>query len=282
MKAHSGDGLATPAQKIHYTLRIASAMCFIGHGAFGIITKPIWCNYFAVFGIGHDLAYRLMPLVGTIDILLGLSLLVYPIRAMAGWLVVWGLVTAALRPLSGEPFAEMIERAGNYGAPLALLLLSGDGGVSTGGKRGVGLGRLWSRLDPHPSPDARQFRLVLFCLRMAVFLLLLGHGWLNLIEKKSLLQQYAGLGFPQPAQVAHLAGMLELLAALAVLVRPIRPLLLVFLGWKMATELFYPHWEVFEWVERGGSYGCVLALYFALGRNPARAGSTETKTNFAI
>ena len=50
-------------QKIHYTLRIASAMCFIGHGSFGIITKPIWCNYFAVFGVGHDLSYQLMPLV---------------------------------------------------------------------------------------------------------------------------------------------------------------------------------------------------------------------------
>jgi hypothetical protein len=50
--------------KIHYTLRVAVAMCFIGHGAFGIITKPVWCNYFALFGIGHDIAYRLMPLLG--------------------------------------------------------------------------------------------------------------------------------------------------------------------------------------------------------------------------
>src|SRR5271156_6498838 len=78
-------------EKVHYTLRIAAAMCFIGHGAFGIITKPIWCNYFAVFGIGHGLAYRLMPFVGVMDILLGLSLLIYPIRAVAGWLVVWGI-----------------------------------------------------------------------------------------------------------------------------------------------------------------------------------------------
>ena len=38
----------TNNQKIHYTLRVAAAMCFIGHGAFGIITKPIWCNYFAL------------------------------------------------------------------------------------------------------------------------------------------------------------------------------------------------------------------------------------------
>jgi uncharacterized membrane protein YphA (DoxX/SURF4 family) len=271
MKDFSGDGLQLPAQKIHYTLRIASAMCFFGHGAFGFITKPIWCNYFAVAGIGHDLAYRLMPLVGTIDILLGLCLLVYPVRAVALWLVCWGLLTASLRPISGEPFAELIERTGNFGAPLALLLLSGKG-------------KLWSRLSPNPHPDARSAGLVILCLRIAVVLLLLGHGWLNLMEKKGLLQQYAGLGFPQPAQTAHLAGMFELLAALAVLVRPVRPLLLVFFLWKMATELFYPHWEVFEWVERGGSYGCLLALWMALGRSQPRthAPQTWTQTNLTV
>src|SRR5215467_7198094 len=100
-------------QKIHYTLRIAAAMCFIGHGSFGIITKEIWTNYFAVFGIGHDTAYAMMPYVGGIDILFGLMILFYPVRIIAGWLVVWGLITAALRPLSGEPFAELIERGGN-------------------------------------------------------------------------------------------------------------------------------------------------------------------------
>jgi len=116
--------LQATEQKMHYSLRVASAMCFIGHGAFGIITKPIWCNYFAVFGIGHDLAYRLMPILGSVDILLGCMLLFYPIRALFAWLALWGLVTASLRPLSGEPFAELIERAGNFGAPLCLLLLS--------------------------------------------------------------------------------------------------------------------------------------------------------------
>src|SRR5215475_5974241 len=95
----SGEGFHAPTQSIHYTLRIAAAMCFIGHGAFGIITKPIWCNYFAVAGIGHDTAYTLMPVVGTADILMGLSLLFYPIRGAAAWLVVWGIITASLRPL---------------------------------------------------------------------------------------------------------------------------------------------------------------------------------------
>src|SRR5437588_4093330 len=113
---------------VHYTLRFASAMCFIGHGAFGIITKQIWCNYFAVFGIGHDMAFQLMPVVGIVDILMGLSLLFYPTRAVLGWLVIWGTITAMCRPLSGEPFAEFIERAGNFGVPLALLILSGFNG----------------------------------------------------------------------------------------------------------------------------------------------------------
>src|SRR6201996_7097617 len=220
MNQFSQNGLSMPAEKMYYTLRVAAAMCFIGHGAFGIITKPIWCNYFAVFGIGHDLAYRLMPLVGTIDILLGLSLLFYPLRAIAGWLVCWGIITASLRPLSGESFGELIERAGNFGAPLALLLLCKP---ATTGFRSW-----WSKLDPQTAAnaDARTINRVTWCLRIVVFLLLVGHGWLNLVEKKGLLQQYSSLGFSNPANVARLAGSFELLAALIVLIRPIRPLIL--------------------------------------------------------
>jgi hypothetical protein len=240
-----------PAHNIHLTLRVASAMCFIGHGTFGIITKSIWCNYFAVFGIGPDLAYRLMPFLGSIDILLGLSVLLYPTRTVLSWLVIWGIVTGLLRPLSGEPFGEFIERAGNYGAPLALLLLSGPQ-------------RWFSKLDAYPQPDKARFAKVVFCLRVVVFLLLLGHGWLNLMDKKGPLGQYAAV------------GIFEIVAAVALLVKPVRPLLMVLFVWKMATELFYPHWEAFEWVERGGSYGSLLALWLALG---AYKHSVTTKTN---
>jgi len=271
MKGLIRDRQTMSARNIHYTLRFTSAMCFIGHGSFGIITKPIWCNYFAVFGISHDMAYRLMPILGTVDILMGISLLVYPVRAILAWLVGWGIITALLRPLSGEPFAEFIERAGNFGAPLTLLVLSGSGGMTLRG---------WlSRIDPdngnpgvRMASDPRQtaaprpsdtvlLARVTTLLRIIVFLLLLGHGWLNLLEKKGLLLQYAGLGFPNPARTALIAGSFEILAAFAVLVRPVRSLLLVLIVWKMGTELFYPHWELFEWVERGGSYGSLLALW---------------------
>lgn len=236
----------TTEQKIHYTLRIAIAMCFIGHGSFGIITKEIWTHYFAVFGIGHTLAYKLMPPVGAVDILLGVTMLVRPTRAIAGWLVCWGLVTATLRPLSGEPFAELIERGGNFGAPLAFVLL-------TGGRS------WWKRIRPDEGSHLRQ---VALCLKIAGFLLLLGHGWLNLIGKRSLLDQYAGLGFTSPHTVAGWAGVFEIVAASSLLIRPLRGLLFFLILWKMGTELLYPHYELFEWVERGGSYGVLVALWF--------------------
>jgi hypothetical protein len=246
-------------QKIYYTLRLAAAMCFIGHGAFGIITKPIWCNYFAVFGIGHDLVYHLMPLVGLLDILMGIVILVYPIRAVFVWLVIWGMVTAMLRPLSGEPFAEFIERAGNFGAPLVLLILFG--GI---GKK---IRSIFTPIDTDADFDAKTFNRVIICLRIIVFLLLVGHGWLNVIGKKGLLNQYNALGFSSAGNIALTIGIIEIIAAFAVLIRPFRKMVLVLIIWKMTSELFYPHYELFEWIERGGSYGVMLALWFALDPN---------------
>ena len=252
--------------KLHYTLRFASAMCFIGHGAFGIITKPIWANYFAVFGIGHDMAYNLMPVVGVLDILMGISLLFYPTRAILLWLVVWGFITALCRPLSGEHFAETIERAGNYGAPLALLILSGFGSKRI---------KTWFiGISPDTLITEKTLALATTCLRVVVFLLLAGHGWLNLAEKKSLLGQYTSLGFSNPIQVAHIIGVFEILAALSVLIKPIRPVLLILLVWKIGTELFYPHWEAFEWIERGGSYGAILALWLILPQQSLKSQQT--------
>ena len=254
------------AQKVHYTLRFASSMCFIGHGAFGIITKKIWLNYFAVLGIGPVLGYQLMPWLGASDILIGITILFYPTSTALIWLMIWGALTALLRPLSGEPFAEAIERAGNYGAPLALLLLSGF--------------KFRSRKDwlgaivPNPAVSPAVFANTAITLRIVVFLLLAGHGWLNLIEKKGLIDQYSGLGFANTAMIAHLCGIFEIIAAVIVLIKPIRPILMVFLIWKMATELFYPHWELFEWIERGGSYGALLALWQLLPETSIKSQKT--------
>lgn len=249
-------------RKIYYTLRIAVAMCFIGHGVFGILSKPIWANYFAVFGIGKNHAYQLMPPLGALDVMMGIIILFYPVRAIVWWLVIWGLVTALLRPLSGEPAGELVERAGNYGAPLALLLLTG---INIRSFRD-----LFSPIRPDFVPDPNRLRQAKLCLRIVVCLLFAGHGWLNLIEKKSLLDQYASMGFNDPALVARTIGIFEILAAASVLIRPFAPLILFFFIWKMATEAFYPQYPVFEWIERGGSYGAILALWFAMKENTSR------------
>jgi uncharacterized membrane protein YphA (DoxX/SURF4 family) len=257
-------------RKIYYTLRFAAAMCFIGHGTFGIITKQIWCNYFAVFGIGHDAAYKLMPVLGSVDILMGLSLLIYPTRIIVWWLVIWAAITAFLRPMSGEPFAEFIERTGNFGVPLTLLILCGRGENSVKG--------FFRLLKPADNITPETYAKVINCLKAVVFLLLIGHGWLNLIEKKGLMGQYAALGFSNPALVAHIAGIFEITAACTVLIRPLRPVIFAFFIWKVGTELFYPHWELFELIERGGSYGAILALWFALPGISLQTRNTLTTT----
>jgi hypothetical protein len=256
--------------KLHYTLRFASAMCFIGHGAFGIITKPIWLNYFAVFAIGHDMGYQLMPIIGILDILMGISLLFYPTRAILLWLVVWGFITALCRPLSGEPYAEVIERAGNYGAPLVLLILSGFGGKK--------IKEWFSGISSDTLINEKTLAVATTCLRGVVFLLLAGHGWLNLVEKRGLLNQYLSLGFSDPVQIAHIVGVFEIMAAISVIIKPVRPVLLILLLWKMGTELFYPHWEAFEWIERGGSYGSILALWFILPQLSTESQKTAITT----
>jgi hypothetical protein len=245
--------MKTTSHSLHYILRMACAMCFIGHGAFGIITKAVWCNYFGVFGIGPDMAYQLMPVVGVMDITFGIVLLIYPMRIAATWLVFWGLFTASLRPLSGESFGEFFERAGNYGAPLILLLASSTGGLTLKG--------LFQKLDPREIDDEQQWKTITIGLQCIAFALLAGHGWLNLAGKAGLLKQYDALGFSDPLQTAHWIGLVELASAFLLLLKPFRHLVFFLFLWKMATELFYPSHEIWEWVERGGSYGVLLGLW---------------------
>src|SRR5947207_10742670 len=102
------------ATTICWLLRLACGLEFIGHGAFGVMTKAAWVPYFGTLGIPEDWAYRLMPAIGSVDIALGSLVLLKPIRAALLYMTIWGLWTALLRPLSGEPFWETIERAPNY------------------------------------------------------------------------------------------------------------------------------------------------------------------------
>jgi hypothetical protein len=71
-------------------------------------------------------------------------------------------------------------------------------------------------------------------------------------------------GFCTLLRVAIFAGVFEIAAACTVLIKPFRSVLLLLFIWKISTELLYPHYELFEWIERGGSYGSILALWFVI------------------
>jgi hypothetical protein len=109
-------------------LRVVTAAAFIGHGAFGaVMAKEAWFGYFSAVGIDAAtvVAASLISLVGWFEMLLGLVILVKPIRAVLLAIVLWKIGIEFLRPLAGEPMWEFIERASNMIAPLALIYVRG-------------------------------------------------------------------------------------------------------------------------------------------------------------
>lgn len=105
---------------ISWVLRVAVAGEFIGHGVFALEKKVGWVKYFTAVGIGVDTANQLMPLIGVMDVTLGLLVLAYPVRPALLWMAFWGFWTALMRPIAGDPIWDFFERWANWGAPLAL------------------------------------------------------------------------------------------------------------------------------------------------------------------
>ena len=243
---------------VEWTLRIGAFLCFVGHGAFGIMLKEAWVPYFAVVGIGRETAYALMPWIGTLDVAMGCLVLSRPVPLALVWMTLWALWTAALRPLSGEPFWEALERAGNYGVPAALLILGGSAALAT--RRRL-LGPFVAR-PPSPAVLAAMRRV----LQGTVALLLIGHGALGIIGKHGLTLNYASV---MPAGTALAVtvplGWVEVAMSLAAFA-PVPGVLLGVAAWKLATEALFltagsPVWEL---VERGGSYAAPVALALVL------------------
>ncbi|MDB6119871.1 MAG: hypothetical protein JWO08_3652, partial [Verrucomicrobiaceae bacterium] len=155
-----------------------------------------------------------------------------------------------LRPLSGEPGWETLERAGNYGVPLALFLITS--GIS------------WEKTSK--------------VLRLSAALLLCGHAMLALGGKAALIGHWHAI-FPQldALMMTRAAGAVELAMAFFILMEPTATLCLTACAWKLATEslFFVVGAPVWEFVERGGSYGVPLALGLWLLRKHVVAESRE-------
>jgi hypothetical protein len=239
-------------KQIFWVLRIGVAMEFLGHGMLGVLhLAPAWTNYFAVVGISKNAAFTLMPIVGAVDVTMALAVIFYPVRGVILWMAAWGLWTALLRPLAGESVWEAVERAGNYGTPLALFFLAKGGGAGA-----------WLRLRLSDAPRGAPLRMYCWLLRLSTVLLLAGHGALNLLVRKPVFAvQYSMLGLHFP-WAEPLVGGLECVLAMAILYRPAFGLLALVFAWKLATEALSPMAGSSIWVfiEHGGSYAAPLAL----------------------
>ena len=250
------------ADVAYWVLRIGAATCFIGHGAFGFITKAAWLPYFAVVGIPERWAWKLMPVIGAIDVTAGMAVLFAPRGLPLVYMSVWALWTALLRPLAGEGVFEVAERAGNYGVPFALLLMT----TMPRSVRGLA-----KRLDG-PASGERTLALTMSALKWTTVLLLSGHGALGALQKATLTTHYAAIGLP--AITTEFIGWLEIALAAVVAVRPVVGLLLFIAAWKIATESLYvvagaPVWEI---LERAGSYAAPLALAALMRRADSATG----------
>jgi hypothetical protein len=270
---------ATPTDSLapilHWIFRLAFFMEFVGHGIFGILGgKAVWVPYFGVVGIGEPTAWRLMPLIGFVDISMGVLTLIRPMRAVLLYGAVWGLWTALLRPLSGEAVWEALERAGNYGIPLAFLIWSGWPRQVSGWFR---------RIDPREGTPGAAARVALV-VRVTLALLLIGHGAFGaFMNKEMLTSQWATVGVHGlpfgGILIVPAAGWFDIALGIAVLAYPASWLLALIAVWKVACELLYPFSgaPVWEFVERGGSYAAPLLLLTlnAMRRAPNAAPAVE-------
>ena len=254
-----------------WILRAGVALCFLGHGAFGLITKQAWLPYFAVAGISEPMAWHLMPWIGSMDVAIALLVFIWPSRALFAWAAFWTVWTALLRPFAGQGWSEFFERAGNYGVPITILVI-------------IGLRGPWFARLPGRWPEMNDVvrRRALHVLRLVLATLLAGHAACALVlQKPGLAHHYAVFGAANPARVMLAVGWFEATLAVAVLVIRVPALVVFVCLWKIASEsLFFTSGApapMFELIERGGSYIVPLALAYLLTRPVALAQPAQTQ-----
>ena len=106
-------------------IRVGVFGTFLGHGIVALGINQKWIPLLTCFGFTEDQAITLMPYIGIADIIIAFIILVYPIRVVVAWAILWAFMTALSRPISGEVFVEFVERAANWCLPLALLITVG-------------------------------------------------------------------------------------------------------------------------------------------------------------
>ena len=236
-------------------------MEFVGHGAFGVMSKASWLPYYTALGFSEAWGWRLMPVVGWTDIALGFIALLSPRPALIAWMGFWGLFTALLRPLAGESGFETLERTYNYGVPLLMLYY-----------HWAPFKGWWRDVSTAPSSLSRgRVDAVLLGLRLITAGMLVGHGAYGaFVGKANLLRFYdaAGLAaFGSLASVSRMIGAAEIALGLGSLFADAPAYFALVFAVKLGAELLYPlagaNGAWFEVLERGGAYVAPL-MFVAL------------------
>jgi len=291
---HSGK-LEDVHTQVHWTLRVTVALCFIGHGTWGLITKSGWLPFFASQGIEPEIAWTMQPLIGAFDIAMAGLLLCKPRRIVVAWMFLWALWTAILRPLAGNLTKvqledgtwkvilneasmnvpkmqtwEFWERAGNWGPPFMLLILGGTFVMKW---------KDW--FAPYKDQLSEgAINVVFFACRVCLAALLIGHaGFGFAVGKQMLINHWQSIGIDADLSFITAVGYAELALGLAVFIFPIRPLIWLALVWKLFTEFLYVPADtvkgmgfinIFEWIERWGDYGIPVAMLFIINYRIAK------------
>lgn len=110
-------------KQLEWLLRVGVFLTFFGHGIFALFGKAGWLPYLKYFGFTTEVAFKLMFAIGIIDVIVAVSILFKPYKPIVIWAIIWALSTALIRPISGEPIWDFIERGSNWIVPLCLYLL---------------------------------------------------------------------------------------------------------------------------------------------------------------
>lgn len=239
-------------ERLFFWLRFSLLGCFVGHGFWGLVTKKGWIPFFEVFFIDSSTAFALMPLVGIMDIMVGIIAFVYPTRALLLWASFWTLFTAALRPSAGMGMSEFFERAGNFGVPLLFLGLYGI--PSTFHYR-----QWFTKLKPLSDLTFFQGYFLECLMRLSLLSLLVGHGGLCVFMKHQVVARNLSiLGITEVYGLQYF-GLFEIALGLVACLKPRLSWILPFVCvYKLTFELLFPvagvPMDIFETIERMGDY----------------------------
>jgi hypothetical protein len=118
---------------------------FFGHGVLALMEKKKFVDMFTAMALligwqaSATTAGNVIFWVGILDVIVAFVILWKPLRILLIWGVIWGFLTALFRPMSAsgwnifayvldankDNFWDLVERAANFGVPLALLYLRG-------------------------------------------------------------------------------------------------------------------------------------------------------------